>query len=56
MALTPSSKLIVFEPGEKDFNEVASYSVGTGVYGYPVVSGNRIYVKDKDSVILWELK
>ncbi len=56
MALTPASKLLVFEPGEKDFNEVANYSVGTGVYAYPIVTGNRIYVKDKDSVILWELK
>jgi outer membrane protein assembly factor BamB len=56
MALTPTSKLIVFEPTGKDFNEVASYSVGNGVYAYPIVTGDRIYVKDKDSVILWELK
>lgn len=56
MALTPASDLLVFEPSEKDYNQVASYKVGGGVYAYPIVTGDRIYVKDKDSVTLWELK
>jgi outer membrane protein assembly factor BamB len=56
IALTPSSELIVFEPSEKEFKKVASYKVaGSPTYAYPVISGNRVYVKDKDSVILWSM-
>jgi outer membrane protein assembly factor BamB len=57
MALTPSSELIVFEPGEKEFKEVAKYKVAdSATYAYPVVAGNRIFVKDRDSIILWTLE
>ena len=56
MALTPSEQLIVFEPSAKEFKQVASYKVANSpTHAYPVVSGNRIYVKDKDSVILWTI-
>ncbi|HEV3079867.1 MAG TPA: hypothetical protein VGY66_08815, partial [Gemmataceae bacterium] len=55
-ALTPSSRLIVFEPNEKEFKQLASYKVADSqTYAYPVVAGNRIYVKDQDSVILWTI-
>jgi outer membrane protein assembly factor BamB len=54
LALTPASQLIVFEPTDKGFKKVASYKVASGsTYAYPVAVGNRIYVKDRDSVILW---
>ena len=53
-ALTPSAQLVVFEPGEKEFKQVASYKVASGqTHAYPVVSGNRIFIKDKDSLMLW---
>ena len=53
-ALTPSAQLVVFEPGEKEFKQVASYKVASGqTHAYPVVSGNRIFIKDKDSLTLW---
>jgi hypothetical protein len=53
-ALTPASQLVVFEPGDQAFNQVASYKVAPGqTHAYPVVSGNRIFIKDRDSVILW---
>jgi outer membrane protein assembly factor BamB len=54
MALNPASKLIVFEPNEKEFKELATYKVAdTEIFAYPIVTGNRIYVKDKNSLILW---
>jgi outer membrane protein assembly factor BamB len=57
MALTPSSNLVVFEPTDKEFKQLASYKVSdTPIYAYPVVSGNRIYVKDSDSVTLWTIE
>jgi outer membrane protein assembly factor BamB len=56
MALTPSSELIVFKPSEKEYTEVAKIKVAeTPTYAYPVVSGNRIYIKDQDSVAMFSL-
>ena len=53
-ALTPSSELIVFQPSDKEFKQLAKYKIAdTPTYAYPVVSGNRLFVKDRDSVILW---
>jgi outer membrane protein assembly factor BamB len=53
MALTPAGELVVFEPGDKEFKQAAKYAVGKGTYAYPVVSGNRISIKDADSVTMW---
>ena len=53
LALTTGAQLIVFEPGDKEFKQLASYKVGSQTYSYPVASGNRIFIKDKDSVTLW---
>ena len=56
-ALTPAAQLIVFEPNAKEFKQIASYKVGeSGTYAYPIIAGNRIFVKDKDSVILWSIE
>jgi len=56
-ALTPSSQLIVFEPTEKDFKQLASYKAAESpTYAYPVVSGKRVFIKDQDSVILWTIE
>jgi len=57
IALNPAGQLVVFEPNEKEYKEIAKYKVADGdTYAYPVVSGNRIYVKDKDAVTLWALE
>jgi outer membrane protein assembly factor BamB len=57
MSLTPSAQLVVYEPSDKEFKELASYKVSTTkTYAYPVISGKRIYVKDKDSVILFTIE
>lgn len=56
MVLTPSAELTVFEPTAKDFRPLAKYKVGTGTYAYPVVAGNRVFVKDKDAVTLWAIE
>ena len=54
LALNPTSKLYVFEPSDKEYKQLAKYKVANSeVFAYPVVTGNRIYIKDKDSVILW---
>lgn len=55
-ALTPGADLVVFEPSAKGLTELARYKVANSVtYGYPIVSGKRIIIKDEDSVILWTI-
>ena len=57
LALTPSAQLIVFAPGEKEFKQIASYKVSDNqTHAYPIASGNRIFIKDRDSVTLWTLE
>ncbi len=57
LSLTPAGQLVVYEPSEKEFKEIASYKVSTTeTYAYPVISGKRIYVKDKDSVIMYTIE
>jgi outer membrane protein assembly factor BamB len=56
MALTPVGKLVVFEATGKDFKPLATYKVAAGqTYAYPVISGNRVFIKDKDAVTLWAI-
>jgi outer membrane protein assembly factor BamB len=56
-ALNPAAQLIVFEPSDKEFKQVASYKVAEGgTYAYPVVAGNRVFVKDRDSLALWTME
>jgi outer membrane protein assembly factor BamB len=57
MALNPSGQLLVFEPSGKEYKELAKYKVAKGdTYAYPVVSGNRIFIKDRDSVTLYTVE
>lgn len=57
LALTPSSELIAFEPTDKAYTEVGRIKVAdTPTYASPVPSGNRLFVKDQDSVTLWAVK
>lgn len=56
IALTPSSELIVFQPDEKNSNELARYKVSESpTYAYPVLAGNRIFIKDQNSVTLYSI-
>jgi len=57
LALTPASELIVFSPESQAYTEVARIKVADSpTYAYPVVSGNRIFVKDQDSLTLWTVQ
>ena len=54
VALTPASQLIAFEPGDQGYTEVARLKAADSpTYAYPVLAGNRIFIKDKDAVTLW---
>jgi len=57
MALAPQAELILFQPSDKEFTKLAGYKVAdTEVYAYPVVVGNRIFVKDQDFLTLWTVE
>jgi hypothetical protein len=57
LALTPAAELIVFEPAREAFKELARFKVADSpTHAYPVPSGNRIFVKDRDSVTLWTIE
>jgi outer membrane protein assembly factor BamB len=60
LALTNNSELIAMQPSNKEYVEVAKYKVAdqtgnSGPWAYPIISGNRIFVKDRENVTLWTM-
>jgi outer membrane protein assembly factor BamB len=53
LALTSNGELLAFKPSNKGYEELAKYKVGDAPWAYPIIAGNRVFVKDKDSVTLW---
>jgi len=57
LLLTPTGTLTVFGPNEKEFKQIASYKVAEGATtAYPILTGDHLYVKDKDSVTKWTIE
>jgi hypothetical protein len=49
--------LIVFEPKRDGFHELARLKVADSpTHAHPVVSGNRFFIKDQNSVALLTMK
>jgi len=56
IALPNDSNLIVYKPDGAAYSEIKRYKVAeTETYAHPVVAGNRIFIKDQDSVAMWTL-
>lgn len=56
LALPSSAELIVIKPVEKEYTELARIKVSEkATYAHPVIAGNRIYIKDEDSLSLWTI-
>ena len=54
LALTPKGELAVLEPSDKEYKKLASYKVAdTETYAYPVATDKGLFVKEKDSLSLW---
>jgi outer membrane protein assembly factor BamB len=57
LGLSPAGELVVFQPADKAFTELARYKVADGgTYAYPIPAGNGIYIKDQESVTFWTLE
>jgi outer membrane protein assembly factor BamB len=56
IGLTQDGTMLVYQPNEKAFTSIASIKVGeTQTYAHPILAGNRIFVRDQDSLILWAI-
>ena len=56
LALPDNSELIAFKPDPKAYGEIARYKVAdTPTYAHPVIAGNRIFVKDQESLAMWTI-
>jgi outer membrane protein assembly factor BamB len=57
ISLPATGLLIVFKPDSSKYAEIARYKVAdTEVYAHPVVTGNKIYVKEKELLTCWEIQ
>jgi outer membrane protein assembly factor BamB len=61
LGLTSDADLVAFRPSNKEFAQLAKYKVADkggndGPWAYPIIAGNRIFVKDKDSLTLWTIE
>jgi outer membrane protein assembly factor BamB len=56
VGLSGNSKFVVLKPNVQKFDVVTLISLTEkGIYAHPILSGNRIYIKDDESVILFTL-
>ena len=56
LGLTSKSTLVAFEPSDKEYTELANIKVADKqTYAYPVLAGNRLFIKDQDSLTLWTI-
>jgi len=54
LALTLNGELVAFKPSPAEYTELARIKVAsTETWAHPVVAGNRIFVKDSETVGLW---
>ncbi len=52
IGLTSTDNLIVMKPDGTKYSEVAKYKVAdTPIYAFPVIAGNKVYIKDTESLM-----
>ncbi len=57
VVLTNDSELIIFKPDGKAYSEITRYKVAeTPIYAHPVIAGNRVFVKDEESVTMFRIE
>jgi outer membrane protein assembly factor BamB len=56
VGLSSNSDLFVFKPSDKEYQEVTRYKVADSeTWAEPVLAGKRVFVKDRDALILWTI-
>ncbi|MHB8520065.1 MAG: PQQ-binding-like beta-propeller repeat protein [Limisphaerales bacterium] len=57
LALPGNSELIAFKPSGKQYEELAKIKVAdTPTYAHPLIAGNKVFVKDKETLTLWTIE
>lgn len=57
LALPSSAELLVFKPDDKAYEEIARIKVSeTPIYSHPVIAGNRMFIKDENTVTLYVIE
>jgi outer membrane protein assembly factor BamB len=57
LALTLNGELAAFKPSSTEYTELTRIKVADSeTWAHPVVAGNRVFVKDSESVGLWSLE
>jgi len=57
LALPNNSELVAFKADGKAFTELARYKLAASpTIACPILTGNRVFAKDQDSLILWTLE
>ncbi len=57
IALSVEGDLLIYQPSDKQYTEIARYKVGdTEIWAHPIIDGNNIFIRDKDSVTLWNIE
>jgi len=57
LALSSNSELLAFKPSKTGYEELAKYKVADSpTWAYPIVDGNRVFVKDNNTVTLWVIE
>jgi outer membrane protein assembly factor BamB len=56
LALTSDTEMVAFKPSNKEYAELAKFKVAdTPTWAYPIIAGNRVFVKDRETLTLWTL-
>jgi outer membrane protein assembly factor BamB len=50
--LNSKGELVAFKPSAEKYDELAKIKAPAGAFGCPVVAGNKIFVKDKDTLTM----
>ena len=57
VALPSSSELIFIKPVKEEYSELAKIKVADlPTYATPVVAGNRIYIRDENTISMWKIQ
>jgi outer membrane protein assembly factor BamB len=57
LALPSSAELIAIKPVDDKYTEQARIKIAeTPTYAHPVISGNKIYLKDEETLTLWMME
>jgi outer membrane protein assembly factor BamB len=54
IGLPSTANLLVLKPDPAAYSEIAKYKVSpTAIYSFPVVAGNKIYIKDAETLMMY---